>query len=242
MCPMAASHRTDRDRVLEKIREALIAAGIDEAMTISLVEPAAAEAFSPWTDAPPLISSTPVLRRADRLRRSLIPSLLEARRNNESLANPRVELFEIARIYLPKTGGLPNEPLMLGITSAGDFFAVKAVVEEILARLNPAVSLEVADYKHDLFRPGRAVQLSVGGKPIGLSWARSAQQALKKFELRDPTTVAEIQIDALEDTRESGSASRRAFGLSGGHARFEFGGRRACPLGRFGRHRARCCR
>jgi phenylalanyl-tRNA synthetase beta chain len=195
--PMAASHRTDRDRVLQKIREALIAAGIDEAMTISLVEPAAADAFSPWTDAPPLISSTPVLRRADRLRRSLIPSLLEARRNNESLANPRVELFEIARIYLPKTGALPNEPLMLGITSAGDFFAVKAVVEEILARLNPAASLEVADFKHDLFQSGRAVQLGVGGKRIGyLGEVRPA--TLKKFELRDPTTVAEIQIDSLE--------------------------------------------
>ncbi len=105
--PMAASHRTDRDRVLAKVREALVAAGLDEAMTISLVEAGAAEAFSPWTGAPSLISSTPVLRRADRLRRSLIPSLLEARRNNEALANPRVELFEIARIYLSKKDSLP---------------------------------------------------------------------------------------------------------------------------------------
>ena len=32
--------------------------------------------------------STPVLRRADRLRRSLVPSLLGARQTNESLANP----------------------------------------------------------------------------------------------------------------------------------------------------------
>ena len=37
--PMAASHRTERDRVLGKIREVLISAGVDEAMTISLVEP-----------------------------------------------------------------------------------------------------------------------------------------------------------------------------------------------------------
>src|SRR5262249_46802251 len=64
--PMAASHRTDRDRVLAKVREALIAAGVSEAMTISLQESAASEAFSPWTDELPLVSSTPVLRRADR--------------------------------------------------------------------------------------------------------------------------------------------------------------------------------
>ena len=70
-------------------------------MTISVVEPAISEAFSPWTDAPPLELSTPILRRADRLRRSLIPSLLIARRTNEALANARIELFETARVYLP---------------------------------------------------------------------------------------------------------------------------------------------
>ena len=63
---------------------------------ISVVEPAVSEAFSPWTDSLPLRLSTPILRRADLLRRSLIPSLLVARRTNETLANPPVELFETA--------------------------------------------------------------------------------------------------------------------------------------------------
>ena len=39
------------DRVLAEVREALVAAGFDEAMTLSVVEPAISEAFSPWTDA-----------------------------------------------------------------------------------------------------------------------------------------------------------------------------------------------
>ena len=102
--PMASSHRTQRDRVLAAVREALVAGGVDEAMTISLVEEMPSEAFSPWTDAPALVSATPVFRRADRLRRSLIPSLLLARKNNEAVGNPRIELFEIARVYLPKKG------------------------------------------------------------------------------------------------------------------------------------------
>jgi phenylalanyl-tRNA synthetase beta chain len=195
--PMAASHRTERDRVLGKIREALVAAGVDEAMTVSLVEPTAADAFSPWTDAPAIVSSTPVLRRADRLRRSLIPSLLEARRNNESLANLRVELFEIAKIYLPQKGSLPDEPLMFGITSGGNFLSVKGVLEQILSRLGSTALLDVVDYKHELFRPGRAAELRVGGKRIGYL-GEVSPAALKKFELREPTTVAEVQIDALE--------------------------------------------
>ena len=62
--------------------------------------------MSPWTDAEPLRSQMPVIRGADCLRRSLVPSLLGARRTNESLANAEIELFEIAKVYLPREGEL----------------------------------------------------------------------------------------------------------------------------------------
>ncbi|HZZ28060.1 MAG TPA: phenylalanine--tRNA ligase subunit beta [Pirellulales bacterium] len=195
--PMAASQKTPRDRVLAKVRETLISAGIDEAMTLSVVSEAASEAFSPWTQLPALVSSTHILRRADRLRRSLIPSLLEARRNNEALANPSVELLEIARVYLSQAGALPDEPLMLGITSGADFFSVKGVLERIISRLNPEVSLEVADYTHELFRPSRAVELRLAGKRVGYLGEVSSA-GLKMFELHGSTTVGEIKIAELE--------------------------------------------
>ncbi len=175
--PMASSHRTQRDRVLAEVREALVAGGLDEAMTISLVEEAASEAFSPWTEAQALVSATPVLRRADRLRRSLIPSLLLARKNNEAVGNPRIELFEMARVYLPKKDSLPEEALLLGISSRGDFLAVKGIVEAIVARLNPAAVLEAADYRHELFQLGRACELRVGGKRLGYLGEVSASRA-----------------------------------------------------------------
>ena len=83
------------------MRQVLTAGGLDEAMTASVVAGARSDAFSPWTNAPPLAANTPMLEGADRLRRSLVPSLLDARRINESLSNPTIELFETARIYLP---------------------------------------------------------------------------------------------------------------------------------------------
>ena len=196
--PMASSHRTERDRVLAQVREALVAGGVDEAMTISMVEEMPSEAFSPWTDSPALVSATPVLRRADRLRRSLIPSLLLARKNNEAVGNARIELFEIARVYFAKKGSLPDEALLLGITSGGDFLAVKGIVEAIVARLNPAAVLEAVDYRHELFQPGRACELRIGGKRLGYLGEVSAA-ALKKFELREPTTVAELNTAVLEE-------------------------------------------
>jgi phenylalanyl-tRNA synthetase beta chain len=195
--PMAASHRTDRDRVLTKVREVLVAAGVSEAMTISLQEPSAADAFSPWTSAPPLVSSTPVLRRADRLRRSLIPSLFEARRNNEAVGNSDVRLFEIARIYLPKSGSLPEEDLMLAIISGGDFFDVKGILEAIVARLNPTTTIELHDFSHDLFAPGRACELQIAGERLGYL-GEVRPDVRKRFDLREAATAAEVRIAALE--------------------------------------------
>ena len=54
--PMAPSDRTRQDRVLEKIRGVLTAAGIDEALTLSVVDEQSSAAISPWTTAEPLRS------------------------------------------------------------------------------------------------------------------------------------------------------------------------------------------
>ncbi len=94
--------------------------------------------MSPWTDAEPLRSQMPVIRGADCLRRSLVPSLLAVRRTNEALANAEIELFEIAKVYLPQDGELPQEEIMLAITSGRDYAAVKGVIEAILGELKIA--------------------------------------------------------------------------------------------------------
>jgi len=208
--PMAASARTDEDRVLAKIRHVLTACGFDEALTISVVDDQLSSAFSPWTAEAPLALQMPILERADRLRRSLVPSLLKARRENEAVGNRTIELFETANVYLPhsndfsqasgqlpQASGLPQEELMLGLTSGRDFFAVKGAIEEMLVALNPAAQLEVRPAQADeLLAAGRGCELVVGGQTIGLLGEVSAA-GLKRFGLRGKTVVAELKIGPL---------------------------------------------
>jgi phenylalanyl-tRNA synthetase beta chain len=193
--PMATSARTDADRVLAKVRHVLTAAGFNEALTISAVDESWSDAFSPWTDAPPLAAQTPVLRRADRLRRSLVPSLLGARRTNETLANMQIELFETARVYLPRADALPLEELMLALTSGHRFEEVKGVLEAVLAELNPAVQFEARDSSQPLFT-SRSAELWLAGELAGFLGEVSAE-GLRRFELRGASTVAEIKLAAL---------------------------------------------
>jgi len=199
--PMVPSVRRRDDRVLEKVRRALCAAGFDEAMTLSAVDEQLSEAFSPWTDSAALQSRMPVIRGADRLRRSLVPSLLGARRTNQSLANPEIELFEIAKIYLPRPGELPREELMLSLCSGRDFSAVKGAIESILDELKIADPLEAEPTDEKLFDTNAACRLQFRGETFGYLGALGAD-ILKRFDLRGGCTAAEIRLAPLVEAAE----------------------------------------
>jgi phenylalanyl-tRNA synthetase beta chain len=178
----------------------LVAAGFFEAMTPSAVGEELSSVFSPWTDAAPIRCSTPMLRGADCLRRSLIPSLLAARRINESFANPRIELFETAHVYLPRANQLPQEELLLAITTGGDFRQLKGVLEAILAAVGSQVELELdtRNSAGDLLHPQESCSLILDGKLLGYLGTVSAT-GLERLQLRAPTCVAQLRMGLLQE-------------------------------------------
>jgi len=194
--PMAASHRTAHDRVLEKVRQVLTAAGFNEAMTISMVSEEWSNAFSPWSDQSPILASTAMLRGADRLRKTVTPSLLEARRINQSVGNDQVELFETAKIYLPTGKGLPIEPWVLSLTSGRSFHEVKGVLEALLQSLNPDLRLETPPLEQALLDPSKSTGLSIAGERWGYL-GEVDPSGLKQFGLRSDATVAEVNLSML---------------------------------------------
>jgi phenylalanyl-tRNA synthetase beta chain len=195
------SHRSDQDRVVARIRGALTASGFDEAITASFVETDLSEAFSPWTQTSPLSSQTPMLRNAHFLRRSLVPSLLDSLRLNQSLSNEDCDLFEIARVYLPKAGQLPDEPLLVALASRRDFRFVKGVIETLLQHLNSRWSLRVTDVELPLCATGYACRLTVDGKVVGFLGSLS-EAARKQFDLRRPATIAELSMELLAEVAQ----------------------------------------
>jgi phenylalanyl-tRNA synthetase beta chain len=195
------SHRSDEERVVEKARDVMTAAGFDEAVTSSAIRDEWSTAFSPWTENDPIVCNTPILRGAGILRRSLIPSLLEVKRINQSLGNSAAELFETAKVYLPKGEGLPREPKMLGIVSGGDFLHVKGAVESLVAAVNPSVRIEVQDTPQPLLDAERSCVFLIGEQTLGYL-GEVTPAGLKQFGLRNSTSVAEIDLSVLESAAE----------------------------------------
>jgi len=194
--PIAPSARSRQDRVLGKLRQVLAAAGIDEAITVSVVDEASSAAFSPWSDQPPLRTLLPVLRGCQALRRSVAPSLLQARQFNQSLGNAEAELYEIARVYLPEGQGLPREELMLAVVSGRDFSAVKGVVEAVLEVLRLPAAATAETCSVPLLDPLQSCCIMYRGQPVAYIGAITAEPA-EQFKLRGRTTVAEVRLEPL---------------------------------------------
>ncbi len=206
--PMSASYRPKADRVVDKVRNVLTAAGFDEAVTPSLVPQPWSDAFTPWCDSPPLISSQPMLGVLEEyshnigtvnlLRRSLVPSLLEVRRINDYRSNVNVNLFETAKVYLPSDGNaIPDQPMKLALVSHRDFFAVKGVVEALVRELNPLAAVEVKKCDEALLDASQSGEFWLGEQRLG--WIGSVSESAKKqFGLRSAAVVVEVDLRVLE--------------------------------------------
>jgi len=217
---MAPSSRSRQDIVLDRVRRGMTSAGFDEALTLSTVEPEQVEAFRPWSSAAPLVTSTPLLRRANALRQSLVPSLLGCRKTNLAMSNNVVEQFEIAKVYLPRKNDLPDERRLLAIASGGEFLEVKGVIESLVNETRCATGsagalststdepIEQAlaqagtgKASGTLLEGARSAWLQLGETKLGYI-GQLSDVGLDQYDLRGPVTVAEIDLAPLIDSAE----------------------------------------
>jgi phenylalanyl-tRNA synthetase beta chain len=137
-----------------------------------------------------------MLKGADHLRVSLLPSLLESRRINESIGNAVIEQYEAAHVYLPVDGQLPREQVNIGIVTGGDFYFGKGVLEALLRALHIEETLEFSPVESPWLDPAASSRLQLGGQLLGLVGQLSGG-GIEHFGLRNPATVAEINFDLL---------------------------------------------
>jgi phenylalanyl-tRNA synthetase beta chain len=196
----------------EKIRDRLVALGLQEIITYSLTTP---EREAPL-GLPPVEYLTllnPIKPERSALRHSLLTGVLETAASNLHQTND-VRLFEIGSAYLPKAGQkLPDEPRRLGIAMCGrrygefwgdsekptgslDFFDLKGVIEALLADLH----LEGATYrpiKAPALHPGKGAEIVAGDHVLG-TLGELHPKVAEAFDLAGRSVlVAELDLEAI---------------------------------------------
>ena len=202
--PLCLSHKSHRDRVVDRVRSTLTGAGFYEAITVSLVSEREAAIFRPRGDLTPLAIDHSDFRETSLLRQTLVPSLLGSRRANERRGTFGAQLFEIASVHLSADKTLPHaqsEPTMVGFVSGKSFAEIKGVVQELAARVNPSAQIVVRPSSIPQFTEGRGAEVLLNGQFWG--WLGELDRAVAgQLDLRDPVTVAELDLGVLESVAD----------------------------------------
>jgi phenylalanyl-tRNA synthetase beta chain len=198
--PVVATARTPRERILDTIRSHLTACGLYEALTLSFVSEAQRQLFQPAGELAPVAVSHSSRSHENQLRQSLIPSLLQCRRQNERHGTLNAELFEIARVYLAAGTGQPEataEPLTVGLVTGRSFASVLGLVESLVASLAPGATVTSSASGRPEFLNGRGAELRINGEFLG--WlGELSRNVLDASELHDQVCIAELRLPLLE--------------------------------------------
>jgi phenylalanyl-tRNA synthetase beta chain len=202
--PLCLSHKSHRDRIVDRVRGTLTGAGFYEAITVTLVSEQEHALFRPRGEVPPLVIDHSDFRETSLLRQTLVPSLLKSRRANERRGTFGAQLFEIATVHLSADKSLPHaqaEPTMVSFVSGKSFAEMKGVVEALAARLNPSAAVMARPSSIPQFTEGRGAEILLNGQLCG--WLGELDQAvLDSLGLRDPVTVAELDLAVLESVAD----------------------------------------
>ncbi|MCS4978129.1 phenylalanine--tRNA ligase subunit beta [Staphylococcus aureus] len=198
---------TDRQYKTRMVKEVLEGAGLDQAITYSLVSKEDATAFA-MQQRQTIDLLMPMSEAHASLRRSLLPHLIEAASYNVARKNKDVKLFEIGNVFFANgEGELPDQVEYLSGILTGDyvvnqwqgkketvdFYLAKGVVDRVSEKLNLEFSYRRADI--DGLHPGRTAEILLENKVVGfigeLHPTLAADNDLKR------TYVFELNFDAL---------------------------------------------
>ncbi|HUY99301.1 MAG TPA: phenylalanine--tRNA ligase subunit beta [Thermomicrobiaceae bacterium] len=195
--PVGQTPPVERDplvRLERDVQDLLAASGLSQIITYPMLneadlrnlEPGAAAVparygFQPRPDLPPVAALNPLRTEWELMRPTLLPAWMKNVAENLKFS-PSVAVFETGRVYLPRgLDELPNERRTLCLGLAGerhrlslyleprpvDYFDVKGIVDALLSRLG-AEEVAYRPVSHPSLHPGRAAEVSVVGRPVGI--------------------------------------------------------------------------
>ncbi|MBP4050708.1 phenylalanine--tRNA ligase subunit beta [Chromobacterium violaceum] len=152
----------------------------------------------------PIRLQNPIASQMSVMRSTLIGGLVDVLAGNINRKQPRVRLFEVARVFLRGGNGFDQPEKVAGLawgprlaeqwaakSERVDFFDVKADVE---ALLHP-IKAEYRKAAHPAFHPGRCAEVRVDGKAVGVI-GELHPQWVQAYDLVNAPVLFELDLAA----------------------------------------------
>ncbi|WP_319784215.1 phenylalanine--tRNA ligase subunit beta [Oceanisphaera sp. IT1-181] len=204
-----SSHR-EAKLPLNRLKDALVDLGYQEAITYSFVDPTQQQLLFP--DAKTMVLPNPISADMSEMRVSLWPGLIQAAVYNQNRQQPRLRLFEQGLTFVPDANaenGVQQTPklagLLLGTVSAehwdmvekgSDFFDMKGDLETLLALSGHELDFSFARTDITALHPGQSAAVLYQGQQVGLIGAVHPS-LLKKLGLKSQAYVFEVELSAI---------------------------------------------
>jgi phenylalanyl-tRNA synthetase beta chain len=211
--------RGPRERAVERARRAMLARGVSEAWTTSLISEPEARRTAALLGEPEgrLVSlANPMSREGEVLRPNLVGGLLRACAHNLRQGVPAVRLFEVGTAFRRRDGGgaLPEEVLMLSAVVAGPRYAHAHDQTQQPVDFADATGLWEAwleemgvdtpawrPYSSPGWKAGASAEVATGTSRIG--WAGTlSQDLLRQWEIEVPVHMLTVLLDPLLEARQ----------------------------------------
>ncbi len=202
--PVVVTARSRREQVGDAIRSLLPSCGLFESLTLSFISEDQRQLFKPRGELASVAVNHSSRSHENQMRQSLVPSLLQCRRQNERYGTLNAELFEIAKVYLSAGEGKPEheaEPMMVSLVSGRDFLQLKGIVESLVARVVPSAVLTAEPSALPEFGAGRGAELYLNDRLFG--WIGELDRSVSdRLDLQDNVSAAELNVNLLEELFE----------------------------------------
>ncbi len=201
-----------------RVRRALAANGLIEAVTFSFMPEARAAIFG--APDPDLVLANPISADLDRMRPSILPNLLQAAERNTARGLADIALFEIGPQFEPGAGGgqsLVAAGIRVGEAGARHWSERARPVDaydakgDALAALGaagaPVGGLRIETDTPARYHPGRSGALMMGSRP--LAWFGEIHPGvLAGFDLRGTAVAFEVMLDAVPRPKAGKTSAR----------------------------------
>ncbi|UJS17574.1 MAG: phenylalanine--tRNA ligase subunit beta [Candidatus Jettenia sp.] len=176
------------------IRQFFIGLGFYEVKTFSIVDISPLQSVKLWSEQDALDIANPLRQEESRMRTSLLPSLINAKRYNVNHGNESIKIFEIARVYLAGDK-LPHEKTCLSLLIDADFFTLKGIIESLVLHLGISLKREWISFSEPkLFRDERAAKIQLDDKTLGY-----LGEASRELGFKTSFCLSELDMDFLAE-------------------------------------------
>ena len=206
------------EEVKGEAEDYLASAGLDEVMTYTFIHPSFVDKMMlKAEDARRSVIRlmNPISDEFGVMRTTMLPSLLNTAAYNLARQAESVKIFEVGRVYLPKSLPLtdhPEERRMIGAVMSGrrneltwtsgkdsvDFYDMKGVVEGLLEKMQLA-DYELAACEETYMHPGKSCVIKAGGRQIGYFGCLHPTVAAS-FDVPEETYVLELELAPLAES------------------------------------------